>query len=681
MSGPAASRRAAWAGCPLWLGPLAAAAFAATTLGAIGTGELLATPWPLVLLRDAALVSCVVLAAGGLGRFLAAPALRSLTALEGQLGGIAIGLGAFALAVLGLGLASVLDARALTALIVAGLALAMLPSRRRAPRPVPPDAPPKWAGRLLVAAALVPVAAALSAVVTPEVFFDALQYHDALPAHFLRQGRVEPLRSMLHGVMPANAHMLYVPLSAWGGTSTIKLAHWLFWLGGAAWARACAMRVAGRVAGAAAAAAVLGVPGMAVMAGFGGIDHAVTFFVLAGVTLTVAAVESSAAPVLVASGALLGVAAGAKYTALPALALWGAGAGVWWARRRRETAHRWRPLALALAASVAVACPWYLRNWAALGSPVYPLGAGSGSEGEAIVARVRADAAPPGDWWQAPLDIVAALGELRPTGAGGETLPVGALLAAALVWGLSQRGGSRWVACFALGLLAAWSRGALILRYAYPALALGAVLAGVAVARRRSRTRMAGAVAVLVGLVLAGAVRAVAIQGALLGDRVAFLAGHEDGRAYLARHVPGFGAAMWVRGHTPEAGTRLLLVGETASTYFGRDFVPVSAYNRHPMADWLQGCERPADLAEVLRGRGLTHVVLNPTELQRLQARYGHLPLGAREADVLRGFLAGCPRLFDDGTVAVLAVPPPSSPQDRRLADPAEAPRELRRNP
>jgi len=646
------------AGPPPWLASLVAAALAAAAITGIGAGELLETVWPLVLLRDAALLACVVLAARGFGQLVAAPARRSLSALERRLGEVGLGLGVLALAVLGLGFASSLHRGTVAAVLAAGLGMAALPGGSHTWRLGVACLPGNRKARLLAVAGLVPAAVAFLGAVTPEVFFDALQYHDALPAHVLRQGRIEPLQHMLHGVMPANVHMLYVPLVAWGGTSTIKLAHWLFWVGTAGWVGAAARRIAGRAAGAAAAAAFVGVPGMAVMAGFGGVDHAVTFFVIGGAALTVAAVENSSAGALVAAGALLGVAAGSKYTALPALALWGAGAAVWWGWRQAGTRRAWAVPALALAVALLVACPWYLRNWVALGSPVYPFGAGPGSEGEAIVARVRADAATPGPWWQAPLDVVAAFGELRPMGAGSEVLPVAVLLAAGLAWGLGQPGGARWLAGLGLGLLAASGRGAPILRYAYAALASGAVLAGAAIARPRSRAWQAAAVALLIGLVLVGAARTASLQHVLLGERGAFLAGRETAAAFLERRLPAFRAAMWVRGHTPEAGTRLLLVGETAATYFGRDFVPVSAYNRHPLAAWLPGCETEADLAEVLRDRGITHVVLHPAELQRLQARYGHLPLASREAGVLREFLASCPSLFDDGTVTVLALSP-----------------------
>lgn len=629
---------------------------------AVGTGDALTWTWPVPFLRDLALVALTVCSAWGLGKTLAGGVLVGLHPFDQRLGCIALGLGVQVVLLFGLGVASCLSRTTVACVLAAGLLAACLggrrPSASASGESVERIGPGwRWEEKLVAAAGAVAALISFRGALLPEVFFDALHYHDSLPALFLVRHRIEVLPHAVHGVMPANVNLLFLPLLSWGGASTVKLAHFLMWLGSAGWALVLGRRLGGRLGGLVSAALVLGVPGVGVMAGFGGVDLGVTFFVLGGLSLTVAALGKRSGPLLVGASVLMGVAGGAKYTVLPTLGLWAAATAGSWLGRHRDS-RSVRALATTLIVCALVACPWYVRNWWVLGNPVYPAFEPAGSEGARVVARVRADATPPGPWRLVGGDLLSAFGELRPFGAGAEVLPVSIALAVGLLLGVSRKEG-QWLAVVAAGMLLIWSRSVQILRYAYPALGIAAALA--ALALQRAGPRLARWVsAAVAALVLGGGVRVLAIQGALMGDASDYLMVRQSLSEFLAARLPHFQAAQWVAANTPERGTRLLLVGETQGYYFGRDFEPVSAYNQHPLAGWALSCSGGEELTKLLRSEGFTHIVVNAAELDRLNRRYQHLPLAPREAQVVREMLAACTRAWAGAGVSVYALGPPA---------------------
>ncbi|MGV8041977.1 MAG: hypothetical protein AB2L07_18595 [Thermoanaerobaculaceae bacterium] len=617
---------------------------AVLVLAVVGGGEGWAWAWPVVFLRDLALVGAVAVSAWGIGGTVAGCWRPGLDADEDRLARIAVGLGVLGLAVLALGLVGWLSRPAVTLVVAAGLLLGgtrfILDSEPPQPRPTERRGRAEVVARLSV---VLVAAVALCGSVVPESFYDALYYHTAFPAHFLRLGRIVVFPHAVHSAMPSHVDLCYVPLVAWGGASTVKLGHFALYCGVLAWIAALGRRLWGRPGGVWAAAILAAVPGMGVMAGLGGIDLGVTFFAAGCVTLTVAGVSAGVLhrPILLAAAFLAGVAAGSKYSALLFVFVWAVAvaAMLLWCRPRR----------MALAGGLAVLVMlggggWYLRNLVVLGNPLYPALAAPSSEAARVEANLRADSASPGGWLDAPRALLEAIAERRPMGAGAELLPGVLLVVAGVVWALGRAGPGRWLAVIVVLMGLAWSRSLLIVRYAYPVLVVGAaVAAGILVSSRtRSgwRRALAAVAIVLAGL---GAVRLAAVIDVVHQHPWRFLAGQQSAATFLAERLPHFEAARWVAAHTPERATRLLLVGETQGYYFARDYEPVSAYDRHPLVAWAEASAGAADLDTRVRQLGFTHVVLNRSELQRLNRAYGHFVLSERAARVVAEWLAGCP--------------------------------------
>lgn len=617
-------------------------ALAVLGMARVGTGEGWGWPWPWLFLRDLALVGAVAASAWGVGGIPARWWRPDLGPVEDRLARVAVGLGVLGVAVFALGLLGWVRRPVVAVVVAAGLVCSGA-RRMRGPESARPCASERCGPtEVLVGAAVVLVAAvALCGAVAPESFYDALYYHTAFPAQYLRLGRVVVFPHAVHSAMPSHVDMCYLPLVAWGGASTVKLGHFALYCGTLAWVGVLAGRLWGRPAGRWGALILAGVPGVGVMAGLGAVDLGVAFFTTGCVALTVAGLAGSVrrGPIL-AAAFLAGVAAGCKYSALLFVFVWAVAvaAMLLWRRPRR----------LALAGGLAVLVMlggggWYLRNLVVLGNPLYPALAAPTSGAARVAANLSADSSPAGGWLETGRVLVEAIAERRGMGAGAELWPGILLLIVGVVWALGQAGPGRWLAVLVILTLLAWSRSVLIVRYAYPVLAVGAAVAAGVLVRGLSRAGWRRAAAVLaVGLAGVGAVRLAAVIDVVHQHPWRFLTGRQDAVAFLAARVPHFEAARWAAAHTPERATRLLLLGETQGYYFARDYEPISAYDRHPLVGWAEASPSAADLDVHVRRLGFTHIVLDPTELQRLNGAYGHFMLSERAARVVTEWLGGC---------------------------------------
>lgn len=633
----------------LWLG---------AGVARVGLGEPLDVPWPWLLARDVALVTVLATSAWGLGGVVARWWSQGLEAGEDRLARVAVGLGLIGIAEFLLGVVGWLGRVQIAGLLAAGLLLAAHTAWHGWTRKSR-SAQPEWSRSELACGALLAVASAviLCGVVVPETFYDALYYHDAFPALYLRHGRIAVFPSAVHSAMPSHVDLLFSSLLAWGGASTVKVGNFALLLGTLGWIVMLGRRLGSRLGGLLGALVMVGLPGVGVMAGLGSVDLGVTFFAIGCVALTAVGLsERPATAAWLGAAFLAGVAAGSKYSALLFVLVWGAGA----ASRLVVGSPRPRRLALVLGVVTLVLAGgggWYIRNQLVLGSALYPALARPGSPASEVAAKLRSDSGPPGGWLQVPRVLVDAALERRGMGAGAEVWPGVLLLVAGVMWALGRPGAARWLAVLVVAMIVGWARSVLIVRYAYPALAVAAVLAGVgsvtSATRRGLRVALVGVLVVVSGL---GLVRTVSLVGLVHGRPWAFLAGLQGAGAFLAERVAHFEAARWVASHTPEQSTRLLLVGETQGYYFDRDYEPVSAYDRHPLVAWTSLCASGPELRSLLRSHAFTHLVINAGELDRLNRRYRHCVLDVREARVFREMVSACETVWSKNGVSVLVL-------------------------
>lgn len=639
--------------------PLVLGAGAAAAVAVIGTGDLLRTIWPLIALRDAALVAVLAVAACGLGAIVAELLHVAWPGAKGVLLRASLGLAVASVLVFAVGSAGALNRPVLAALLVAGLAaaawaprVAQQPSEDRAGEG-------RQAERALDVAIGIAALVALRGALAPETFYDALHYHDALPALFLRHGRVEVFPFAIHSAMPLGIHMLFAPLLAWGGASTVKLAHFSFYLGSAAWIGLLARSLGGRIAGRIAALLFMSIPGVAVMAGLGGVDLGITFFSVGGLALVVKAMRETRWHGYVAGSAcLVGAAVGGKYSALAVGGVWGIGV-LFRVLRSRDgvPGERIRTALVAAILVTVVGGGWYARNWITLGTPIFPELSPPGSEGAWSATVIAAETGAAASLTSLPTHLIGLLLGRDGRGAGSETWPLAPLaILPGLLWGAWRGGLARLTAAAVLVLLIIWAGSVPILRYGYPALALAAAVSGAA--WRDAARRFGWLVAAVLVLGAGGGwIRALQIQEALTGGLSKYHGTVETAEEYLATRTPEVAAARWLRSHTPESGTKLLLIGETRGYYLNRDYEPVSAYSRHPLVGWAGQVTSGEELVRLLRRQGLTHVLVNRGEFERLNQKYGNCMLTAREAEIVGTALAKSKRVFTENGVAIYELP------------------------
>jgi len=314
--------------------------------------------------RAAFAAGLVLIAALGAGE----PALAWLLGRRGDRTlGCTAGLGLLGTALLGLGFAGLLRTGVLASILalpgLAGAAGWRAGAGRssHAGRPVPVQA----VAALVLAA--VAVAGLLLSSLAPETDMDSLKYHLAGPAGWARDGRLAGGLALFDR-FPSLWEALLVPALAFGGEPAAKmLAPAVAILGGLLLLAAVGRR--SPLGGALAAGLWLTGYDVGRLAVTAKNDLLVSLFSLAAfaVLVGIRGRRGSAS-----AGIFLGFACLVKPTALLSVAAIGGLAALGTGGRRGRSG---RVLVL-LAAAVAAASPWLLRNWMDTGNPAYPFGSG-----------------------------------------------------------------------------------------------------------------------------------------------------------------------------------------------------------------------------------------------------------------------------------------------------------------
>lgn len=361
----------AWGAGPLLaqLAVVLAGAVALVTAGASGAmGGVLAAAWILALavgLGDWALER--VGTARGLG-------------VAGRVTlGAALGLGALAMGVLGLGLVGGLQ----PALVWGVMLLLSWIVRRRwgglwgDAKAAWRAAYPRWVanhGALVGFLVPVTVLCLLGAwlwALAPPVWFDELNYQLAAPATYARLGAIVDRPEEFRFLWAHNANMVYTLGILVGGLNAAKPLHFSLGLLAAVAAYTLGRRVAGAPTGALAAVLFLAVPIVSWELGVAYVDLAVTFFLSAALLAALQAARQGELRWAALAGVVGGLAVGTKLNAgflvLPL------GVVLVASLPRRFGWRRALAAGVGMAAGTVVAvAPWLVRDGAWTGNPVFP---------------------------------------------------------------------------------------------------------------------------------------------------------------------------------------------------------------------------------------------------------------------------------------------------------------------
>ncbi len=646
-------------------------------------------------------VLAVLAAAVGLGaRLLRALGVRSRPAGERLAWSGALGLGTLALGFTLLGLAGLFRPWALALATLAALAAGwrdlrrLLPELAAAGRRAQARGGPLGSALLLLLIAIFAWRAAhcFSPPVRGEADYDALEYHLAAPLEWLSAGRIAFLPHNALANMPAGGEMLYAPglallpdfLSGYHYARLMGLAASAL---AAFAAAAIARRLAGRRAGLVAGTVLFSGSWLADLCAAPFVEH----FLLLYATVAwgafgawvagggsafgyrLSAIGTTPEPegrkpkaesrsLLVVVGLAAGFAAATKYPAAVFVAA-PLGAAAFLAvllRRSRGTepavpnpgaaARLLRALAalgLVGALSLAMAAPWYLRNWLADGNPVYPL-AGSvlpSRHWDGLKdARFRRAHAPK----EGPLTALRqklvgqSVTQLPPEQGGGPDLredaawwnvyngPLWFVLLPFVPLALwRRRRGARlsalWLAALAAVYLAGWAVFThQVHRFLWPCFGLLAALAATgaaAVGGRAGRHLVPGAALAATLFAFPTEIVLDTRLGKSPGARV--LAGLDAPDAFL---LNSWGPAwpMIETANRLPAGSRVLLVGEVRAPLFRVPTDYATVFDTHPLDAALESSASAEEVAAALRARGITHLYYDWGELNRLRGSPGY---------------------------------------------------------
>lgn len=530
---------------------------------------------------------------------------------------------AWALFVLMLALAGVLDGLAVTVVTCAFALLGLLRSRPRRFRGIPVS---------LVAAIL---AIDVVGASVPPTSADALAYHLGLPELWLRHGQfVEPFWQWL-GFNPDATELLYTQGLAVGGGPTASVL-------GAAFAVLCTVAVfaLGRELGAGSgragvlAAALFALQGIVTWEATGAfVELGTAFFTALAGTHAVRAVRLRSPAAAVWAGVASGGAAATKYPGLFDVVL--VFAALLFARRARL-------VAIAVSAAALASGAWYVKNALATGNPVYPFVFGGRmwtSASSSIPHDLRAAygvGSSPLRLALLPVDLFLHGGSFdRGQYVGPLLLPL-----SLVGWRAADRRGAVSVWLGGAALVLAWWASSEQARFLLPALALFAAAAG------------AGMVSVprpVVLAVMAVSAAAWAIPTALLERQLVPVAFGAESQPHFVQRMTGTYDAL--RAASRSAGGTLALAGYNGIYYASGDAVflgPGEFASDVSRRDYLARLQR-LDVTDVLAPAHGRIPALAPIRgclvpLSTYAARFvTSRTRGTSESFPLRLFLVRCP--------------------------------------
>jgi hypothetical protein len=460
--------------------------------------------------------------------------------------------------------------------------------------------------------------------------WDVLAYHFAAPMKWLADGHIGPVPYDHHANFPMLTEMLYSIGFGSSGSHAGKLFHWAFaaltlattWWAGRRW-------VSPR-AGWLAAVLLASAPLFAWEATTAYIDIASTLYVTLSVVAFIRYLETRRPMWIPLSGLMAGFSLGTKYTMVATaglLVLWAA----WLAARKAGVS--WKQAALLAGVVAVVGAPWFIKNIAWTGNPVYPFfyswfdgrwwsrqaaedykaeqaRFGIGKTVQAFVMAPWTTAfhseyhANPPDVFDGSLSSAPAR-HAFPAVFGGLGIGVVGLLPL----GLFARRRNRPVLC-ALGYSGAvfltWFALTHQSRYlltAMPLLCIGAAWA----ARETVEAGRAWKWPVALFALLAFAFGAVPLAAYVAPLREVAL-GRESPDAFLARTEPLYRLSQAANRIVPASG-RILLLQETRGAWLKRPYMWGNP-SQNALIPWADLRDVPAMNAE-LRRQGITHVIVN----------------------------------------------------------------------
>ncbi|HVO32977.1 MAG TPA: glycosyltransferase family 39 protein, partial [Elusimicrobiota bacterium] len=456
----------------------------------------------------------------------------------------------------------------------------------------------------------------------PEISYDALVYHLALPRLWQLSGGFVRTPYLCFSGVPLNLELLYGWPLAWSDEIACKLLDFGLGVMLVASLYALARRLSSGRAGLTAALLMTIPPMMALEFIRTAVDvGAALFGLLCGYAAVVALeIDRRSQRWWVVAGLLCGLAMGSKYTSWP---LWPAGVVAIVAAGPTPRRRKMQAALIFSAAALLMILPMIIKDVVYFGDPVYPFFARFFPASHAPLHwnLLRNEAARPlssnGDLLRYVLDPWRAT---MGTSTGGNYLGPAFLLLLPGLFFLRAKPAVRFLAWMLAVQWIGLTLPSYMPRFWIPALVYLALFLGLAVDALPSTLVRDGA------LILVATVSALNTDWThrylLTIDGWPAITGQESREAYLSRNHPTYGhpyypAAEFINAHAP-ASTRVLIVGDARAYYVNRPYLSASLFDAQPLFTWANESADAGALYERVLDEGVNAILLNAAEAARL---------------------------------------------------------------
>ncbi|MDD5259221.1 MAG: glycosyltransferase family 39 protein [bacterium] len=501
-----------------------------------------------------------------------------------------------------------------------------------------------------IALVLIGIAAIVNlfGVLAPEIYYDAMVYHLALPNMYIYNGRIINFPPLGFSYFPQNMEMLYTLSLLVSGDLLARLLHFSAGLGCVLVIFVLGRKYFSRSVAWLSSAIFYLMPLVALESWAALNDLGLSFYVLLTILCVINWLKKGSTSEFFLAAAFCGFALGIKYVSVPVLI--GALLIIGYVQAKKKLP--WRqvvvPGFIFIAIVFLLVSPWLLKNTLTAGSPLAPFYTGKNSiDLDWRGSIYERECEKPGQTsltiW--PTEILRRWQSVFQENSQNSFIgPLFLFSLPFILISLIRSRGDPVVIALAVFLgvyIFVWWTQTEIMRFLLPIFPLaGLLLSSLAYSQKVIRyQRILLQITVLIILFCN---LGMTLSALVLKQPFAVVAGEETKTDYLSRNhpwypAPSYPAIEYINKNLGQ-DSKILFIGEERSYYAQRQVIANSAFDVPTFQKYFKSAKTAAELVTRLRQDGINYILLNEKELRRLQIQYKIYDFSSRDLQLLSEF-------------------------------------------